>query len=239
MENTRSSIKCSFKCNRWLSKSEDDHQIIRELPAVIQGKEPLPGNKAVIKMVAKVWEKSGNFTSSQGIILELGQFLKVWEFYFWLAIRFAKVFSCLPEVMSIQTIFSKKLIFVVLSLALLPKELSWVVSEDWFLDTEMPGKVEEFLGNLLGILLAVSIWVVLVSPRSKRFRFHFPPTFFSALVPVFTRSKSEKHVKALGLSHLLDRLSSGMFMYIVRFTAFLQTYHRSLSLVKSSYVMYS
>lgn len=44
MENAKSSIKCSYKCNRWLSKSEDDHQIIRELPAVIQGKEPLPGN---------------------------------------------------------------------------------------------------------------------------------------------------------------------------------------------------
>ena len=49
--------------------------------------------------------------------------------------------------MSIQTIFSKKLIFVVLSLALLPKELSWVVSEGWFLDTEIPGKVEEFFGK--------------------------------------------------------------------------------------------
>lgn len=44
MENVKSSIKCSYKCNRWLSKSEDDHQIIRELPANIQGKEPLPGN---------------------------------------------------------------------------------------------------------------------------------------------------------------------------------------------------
>ena len=43
MENARSSIKCSFKCNRWLSKNEEDHQIIRELPAIIQGKEPLPG----------------------------------------------------------------------------------------------------------------------------------------------------------------------------------------------------
>lgn len=42
MENVKSSIKCSYKCNRWLSKSEDDHQIIRELPAIIQGKEPLP-----------------------------------------------------------------------------------------------------------------------------------------------------------------------------------------------------
>lgn len=42
MENARSTIKCSFKCNRWLSKSEDDHQIIRELPAIVQGKEPLP-----------------------------------------------------------------------------------------------------------------------------------------------------------------------------------------------------
>lgn len=45
MENAKSSIKCSYKCNRWLSKSEDDHQIIRELPAIIQGKEPLPGNE--------------------------------------------------------------------------------------------------------------------------------------------------------------------------------------------------
>ena len=55
MENTRSSIKCSFKCNRWLSKTEDDHQIIRELPAVIQGKEPLSGNKASLKWLPLLW----------------------------------------------------------------------------------------------------------------------------------------------------------------------------------------
>ena len=47
MENVRSNIKCSFKCNRWLSTSEDDQQVIRELPAIIQGKEPLPGNDEI------------------------------------------------------------------------------------------------------------------------------------------------------------------------------------------------
>ena len=58
MENARSTIKCSFKCNRWLSKSEDDHQIIRELPALIQGKEPLPGNKATANTLVLILRHS-------------------------------------------------------------------------------------------------------------------------------------------------------------------------------------
>ena len=48
MENAHSNIKCSFKCNRWLSKSEEDHQIIRELPAFVQGQSPLPGKDKVV-----------------------------------------------------------------------------------------------------------------------------------------------------------------------------------------------
>ena len=43
MEHGRTKDKFSFKCERWLSKSEDDHQIIRELPAVGKGVDPLPG----------------------------------------------------------------------------------------------------------------------------------------------------------------------------------------------------
>lgn len=54
MENAKSSIKCSYKCNRWLSKSEEDHQIIRELPAIIQGKEPLPGNGQLTQEFVKL-----------------------------------------------------------------------------------------------------------------------------------------------------------------------------------------
>ena len=48
MENAHSNIKCSFKCNRWLSKSEEDHQIIRELPAIVQGQSPIPGKDKVV-----------------------------------------------------------------------------------------------------------------------------------------------------------------------------------------------
>lgn len=48
MENAHSNIKCSFKCNRWLSKSEEDHQIIRELPAIVQGQSALPGKDKVV-----------------------------------------------------------------------------------------------------------------------------------------------------------------------------------------------
>lgn len=44
MQHTNSNTKYSFKCDRWLSKDEDDHQIIRELPAFGPDIEPLPGN---------------------------------------------------------------------------------------------------------------------------------------------------------------------------------------------------
>jgi len=44
MQHAKSKDKYSFKCDRWLSKDEDDHQIIRELPASGPDIEPLPGN---------------------------------------------------------------------------------------------------------------------------------------------------------------------------------------------------
>ena len=43
MENLKNNKRYIFRCGRWLSKSEDDKQIIRELPAEGPGiKRPLP-----------------------------------------------------------------------------------------------------------------------------------------------------------------------------------------------------
>ncbi|KAK3743623.1 hypothetical protein QZH41_017697 [Actinostola sp. cb2023] len=42
IHHVKSGSKYSFKCDRWLSKDEDDHQIIRELPAIGPNVEPLP-----------------------------------------------------------------------------------------------------------------------------------------------------------------------------------------------------
>ncbi len=43
MENMKTHKRYIFRCGRWLSKKEDDKQIIRELPAEGPGiKKPLP-----------------------------------------------------------------------------------------------------------------------------------------------------------------------------------------------------
>ena len=54
MESPKSNKKFSFKCGRWLSKSEEDQEIIRELPAVGQGIEPLEGETPA-EMFIKRW----------------------------------------------------------------------------------------------------------------------------------------------------------------------------------------
>ena len=36
-----------FKCKRWLSRDEDDHEICRELPAIRPGEQVLPGKQSV------------------------------------------------------------------------------------------------------------------------------------------------------------------------------------------------
>jgi len=52
MENMKTKKRYIFRCGRWLSKKEDDKQIIRELPAEGPGiKKPLP----VVKYMVDVY----------------------------------------------------------------------------------------------------------------------------------------------------------------------------------------
>ena len=81
------------------------------------------------------------------LYLNLVNFSRSWNFIFGLPLRLQKHFLVAKGNVDSNHIWFFKLIFVAMSLALLSKELSWVVSEDWFLDTEMPGKQEECFGK--------------------------------------------------------------------------------------------
>ena len=43
----------NFRVNRWMSRQEDDHDMWRELPVVVPGRKPLPGEKSAISCTHK------------------------------------------------------------------------------------------------------------------------------------------------------------------------------------------
>ena len=43
MRNLNTDNVTTFKCNRWLSKTEEDGQLVRELPAEVGGKKVIQG----------------------------------------------------------------------------------------------------------------------------------------------------------------------------------------------------
>ena len=36
---------CNFRFDRWMARDQDDFDIVRELPAVTEGDDALPGNE--------------------------------------------------------------------------------------------------------------------------------------------------------------------------------------------------
>ena len=48
MRNLLSDKVAVFKCNQWLSKSHEDGQLVRELPAEIEGKKVTEGRLMVL-----------------------------------------------------------------------------------------------------------------------------------------------------------------------------------------------
>jgi lipoxygenase homology domain-containing protein 1 len=73
MENIHTKAKYYFVCNRWLAKDEDDHQIVRELPAEGDGiKKPLN----LVKYIVEVYtgSKSGAGTDAEVFCNIFGEF---------------------------------------------------------------------------------------------------------------------------------------------------------------------
>ena len=48
MKDIHTDEQLTFKCRRWLSRDEDDHEICRELPAVRDGEPSLPSKSRAI-----------------------------------------------------------------------------------------------------------------------------------------------------------------------------------------------
>ncbi len=72
MENLNTKERYIFRCGRWLSKKEDDKQIIRELPAEGPGiPRPLP----IVKYMVDVYtgDKFGGGTSANVFINIFGE----------------------------------------------------------------------------------------------------------------------------------------------------------------------
>lgn len=72
MENLKTNKRYIFRCGRWLSKKDDDKQIIRELPAEGPGiKRPLP----IVKYMVDVYtaNKTGAGTDANVFINIFGE----------------------------------------------------------------------------------------------------------------------------------------------------------------------